>query len=142
MILDVTSFHGAKIALLVGDAIVTFLRDDKPDIDWPGRWDLPGGGREGDESVTECICREVMEEFGIAIDPATFVWSRVYPSTFPDRADDAFLVASIPAEMLDQVRFGSEGQRWALVPVAAYLAKDDAVPHHQHRLRDYLQSRS
>ncbi|GAO39131.1 hypothetical protein SCH01S_26_00020 [Sphingomonas changbaiensis NBRC 104936] len=142
MTLDVTSFHGAKIALLVGDAIVTFLRDDKPDIDWPGRWDLPGGGREGDESVTECICREVMEEFGIAIDPANFIWSRVYPSVFPDRADDAFLVAPIPAEMLDQVRFGSEGQRWALVPVAEYLAKDDAVPHHQRRLRDYLHSRS
>lgn len=142
MILDVTSFHGAKIALLVGDAIVTFLRDDKPDIDWPGRWDLPGGGREGDESVTECICREVTEEFGIAIDPASFIWSRVYPSAFPDRDDDAFLVARIPAAMLDQVRFGSEGQRWALVPVGDYLAKDDAVPHHQHRLRDYLQSRS
>ena len=138
MSLDATVFHGAKVALLVNDAIVTFLRDDKPDIDWPARWDLPGGGREGQESVTECICREVMEEFGIALDPDWLIWSRAYPSVFPDRAGDLFLVAEIPPDLLDQVRFGSEGQRWALITIDEYLAKEDAVPHHQHRLRDYL----
>lgn len=138
MSLDVTDFHGAKIALIVGESIITFQRDDKPKIDWPGRWDLPGGGREGEETVAECIRREVMEEFGLAIDPAAILWSRIYPSVFEDRADDAFLVAKIPATMLDEIRFGSEGQHWALIAIADYLAKDDAVPHHQRRLRDYL----
>lgn len=43
-------FSGAKIALLCDGQLLTYQRDDKPGIPWPGLWDLPGGGRESDES--------------------------------------------------------------------------------------------
>ena len=59
-------FLGAKLALLVGDRIVTILRDDIPTIPWPGHWDLPGGGREGDETPETCVLRELEEELAIA----------------------------------------------------------------------------
>lgn len=38
-------FGGAKLILFIGKQIVVLRRDQKPDIPWPGRLDLPGGGR-------------------------------------------------------------------------------------------------
>lgn len=43
-------FIGAKAALLCDDLVLTNLRDDCPDLAWSAWWDLPGGGREGEES--------------------------------------------------------------------------------------------
>ncbi|MCO6425117.1 hypothetical protein GOB91_08335 [Sinorhizobium meliloti] len=40
------AFTGSKIALIVGGGLITYKRDQKPDIPFPGMWDLPGGGRE------------------------------------------------------------------------------------------------
>ena len=54
-------FGGAKIALLCGNSVLTYQRDDKPDIPWPGCWDLPGGGRENDETPLQCVQRETLE---------------------------------------------------------------------------------
>ena len=58
-------FTGCKIALICGDKVLTILRDDKDDIPCPNMWELPGGGREGNESPFECAAREVYEELGI-----------------------------------------------------------------------------
>lgn len=41
------AFHGAKLALLVGDRLVSILRDKDVATPYPDMWDLPGGGREG-----------------------------------------------------------------------------------------------
>ena len=60
---DGTPFGGAKIALVQDGLILTYLRDDKPDIRFPGLWDLPGGGREGGETPLACVARELFEEF-------------------------------------------------------------------------------
>ena len=46
-------FVGCKAALLCGDALLTYLRDDKPGLPWANWWDLPGGGREGGEAPAE-----------------------------------------------------------------------------------------
>ena len=46
-------FTGVKAALLVEQSILVILRDDKPDIPWPNMWELPGGGREGQETLLE-----------------------------------------------------------------------------------------
>lgn len=48
-------FSGAKIALLKDDQILSILRDDIPTIPFPNTWDLPGGGREGEETPFDCV---------------------------------------------------------------------------------------
>ncbi|MFI0821487.1 NUDIX domain-containing protein [Streptomyces sp. NPDC021098] len=48
--------------------IILQLRDEKPDIWWPGHWSLPGGGREPGEAPIDTILREIKEETGIVPD--------------------------------------------------------------------------
>ena len=61
------SFVGCKLALIHGAHILTYLRDDKPGLHWANMWDLPGGGREGDETPEACVLRELHEEFGLTL---------------------------------------------------------------------------
>ena len=73
-------FAGAKIALLHGASVLTYLRDDFAHIPFPGHWDLPGGAREGAESPEDCALRELEEEFGLALPPERLLWRRDYRS--------------------------------------------------------------
>lgn len=137
---DGRNFHGAKIALVLNDRTIIYKRDNIPTIPFPGRWDLPGGGREGNESPLDCAIREVNEEFGLIITPAMIRFCRNYSDhQTPDKCS-YFLVAEINKEQLADIRFGSEGERWELVPIADFLADSDAVPHLQMRMRDWLGS--
>ena len=77
---DQFDFTGVKIALLVGNNILVILRDNKPDIPWPNMWELPGGGREGQETPLECLQREVWEELGLTLKEESIIWSKIYPS--------------------------------------------------------------
>ena len=130
---DGLPFDGAKLAALLGDALLVYRRDDKPDIPFPGLLDLPGGGREGDESPAQCALRELAEEFGLAVAPDRIHYSRAY------RLGDGvtishFLAVHLSEDEVAAVRFGEEGQDWALLPIADYLSDSDAIP----RLRDWL----
>ena len=40
---------------------------DRPGVRW---WELPGGGVEPDEAEVDALVREVLEETGLAVDPA------------------------------------------------------------------------
>ena len=135
------SFSGAKIALLCGSQMLTYQRDDTPDIPWPGQWDLPGGGREGQETPLECAARETLEEFSLVLDPAWIDWERVYPGQGVGGLDTWFFVAQVPAGTFEQVVFGDEGQRWAVESIEAFLQRENAVARLQARLREYLNSR-
>ena len=77
MEIEISDFTGCKIALFCEDRILTILRDDKENIPWPNMWELPGGGREGDESPFECAAREVYEELGIHLTEDCLLWSKV-----------------------------------------------------------------
>ena len=56
---------GTSIALMNHNReVLLCLRDDKPDIPYPGCWDLLGGHCEPDETPSECIIREIREEIG------------------------------------------------------------------------------
>lgn len=138
--MDGKPFSGAKIALLCEARLVVYRRDDKPSIPWPGLWDLPGGGREGDETPSACALREVEEEFGLPLAPARITWCRSYPSlTVPGRIA-WFLAAPISAAEVAAIRFGDEGQYWTMMSCPDFLAQHDVLPQLQERLRDYLAS--
>ena len=72
---------GAKIILHCDGALITYLRDDKAGIPFPAKWDLPGGGIEGDETPEDCALRETHEEFGLVIAVDRITWGQKYPTT-------------------------------------------------------------
>jgi 8-oxo-dGTP diphosphatase len=49
-----------------------YLRDNKPDIPFPGYWDLIGGHVEEGETPEEALVREVKEELDIDLKEYTF----------------------------------------------------------------------
>ena len=40
----------------------------KPNVHLAGFWEFPGGKRETDESLVECLQRELFEELGVRVD--------------------------------------------------------------------------
>lgn len=130
-----TAFHGAKLALFIGPMLVTILRDDSPAIPWPGHWDLPGGGREGQETGIQCALRETREELGLQLSENTVCWGRMY---WRKGAAFWFFAAHLPEERAKEVCFGNEGQRWELIDPYNYLQRPRAIPEFQSRLADYL----
>jgi|SRR3989344_2584543 len=66
--------------------ILLLLRDDKPSIPYPNRWDIPGGVVEQGESPEEAIIREMKEE--IELDLKDFRVFKVFP--WEDRRETVF----------------------------------------------------
>lgn len=68
--------HRAIAAAVVVDAsgdLLLQLRDNKPDIIYPGGIGLFGGHREDNESALDCAVRELAEELTYDIAPERFV---------------------------------------------------------------------
>ena len=138
MEIEISDFTGCKIALFCGDKLLTILRDDKASIPWPNMWELPGGGREGDESPFECAAREVFEELGIHLNEDCLLWGKIYPSVIFEGKQSVFMVGQLRQEQFDNITFGDEGQAYKLMPIEEFLKSKQAVPQLQGRLRDYL----
>ena len=128
-------FVGAKAALFCGDAILTCLRDTHPGLPWPGMWDLPGGGREGEESPEACLLRELREEFGLRLPASRLTWRVLLPAMLYPERTSYFFVGSVTADEVASIGFGDEGQGWALMPTDEYLTHPKAIPDLQHRVR-------
>lgn len=128
-------FDGAKVAILVGDHVVSLLRDDIATISWPGFWDLPGGGREGAETPFQTVARETREETGLKLTRDRIVWRRRYRV---GARSAWFFVAMWPCLRQDDLRLGDEGQALTLRPIADFLADPKTVPKHCDRLQDYF----
>ena len=138
MEIEISDFTGCKIALICGDKVLTILRDDKDDIPCPNMWELPGGGREGDESPFECAAREVYEELGIHLDEDCLLWSKIYPSVIFKDKQSVFMVGQLRQEQFDNITFGDEGQAYKLMSIEEFLSSSQVVPQLQERLKDYL----
>jgi 8-oxo-dGTP diphosphatase len=135
------AFKGTKVALFFQGSLITYLRDDKPEIPYPNKWDFPGGGREGNETPIECITREIEEEFSLKLKPESFVWEKAHPSMNDETQTSYFYVAHIGKSEFASIRFGNEGQFWQLMSVDDFLAHDDAINPLKDWLKDYLDSR-
>ena len=134
MITD-AGFVGAKAALFCGGGLLTCLRDTRPGLPWPGMWDLPGGGREGDESPEACLLREVEEELGLRLPPDRLAWQITLPSMTDPMRPSHFFAATITRAEIAAIRFGEEGQGWALMPTVDFLTHSHAIPEMQRRVR-------
>lgn len=129
-------FDGAKIALFHAGGLLVYLRDDRPELNWPGHWDLPGGGREGGESPQDCALRELEEEFGLRLMPSRLLWHRIYG---PAEKRVHFFAGHLAAREIAAIRFGDEGQFWRMMAIGDYLSHPLGVPNLQSRLRDCLE---
>lgn len=132
------SFVGCKLALVDGGHILTYLRDDRPGLAWPNQWDLPGGGREGDETPETCVLRELHEEFGLTLPPARLLWRREYPSITDPAHRAHFFAGRITSAEVTAIRFGDEGQHWCMMPLAEWLSHPQAVRALQNRTQTAL----
>ena len=139
MEIEISDFTGCKIALFCGDKLLTILRDDKASIPWPNMWELPGGGREGNESPFECAAREVYEELGIHLNEDCLLWGKIYPSVIFEGKQSVFMVGQLRQEQFDNITFGDEGQAYKMMPIEEFLKSKQAVPQLQGRLWDYLE---
>ena len=138
MEIEISDFTGCKIALFCDGRILTILRDDKENIPWPNMWELPGGGREGDESPFGCAQREVFEEIGVRLTKDCLLWGKVYPSMLFAGKESVFLVGKLTQEQFDKIAFGDEGQGYKLMSIEEFLGSDKVVPQLQDRVRDYI----
>lgn len=73
----IPEMSGANIFLTKGDSILLQLRDDNPEISYPGYWALPGGRTEGSETPEETAVRELDEECGYKMKNPRFIFRKV-----------------------------------------------------------------
>jgi 8-oxo-dGTP diphosphatase len=131
-------FGGAKIVLHCEGALLTYLRDDKSGIPFPGLWDLPGGGREGDETPQDCALRETFEEFGLTLAKDRITWGRFYPSSLHPKTVNWLYAAQISQNNIQTISFGDEGQFWRMIPMQTFITHPKAVPHLRGQVKDFL----
>lgn len=125
---------GAKGALLIGERLLTTMRDDIPTIPFPGMWDFVGGGREGTESPEETLARETQEEVGLDLAGAEWLWRSTFPSMLDPSRQSWFFVLRLPEGDGRRIAMGDEGQGWMLIPPRRFLTLPGAVPSLQVRL--------
>ena len=135
-------FSGCKIALLSDDKLLTILRDNISSIPWPNMWELPGGGREDEETPFECVQREVFEELGLKLEEASIVWAKEYQGMLNPDKISIFMVGTITQEECASIAFGDEGQAYQMMDVSQFLADEKVIPQLQDRLSDYLEVRA
>lgn len=133
-------FNGVKVAILHEDRLLMVLRDNKPGLFQANMWDFPGGGREGDETPTECAIRETKEELHIELDAKSFVWNKAYPAQKDPNQKAYFLVTHLPDEMIDKIKLGNEGQKWEFVEQDYFFESENVIEALKKRFRDYLNS--
>lgn len=131
-------FGGAKLALYLGSRLAVILRDATPGLIFADHWDLPGGGREGEETPQECALRECHEELGLVVPASAICWGRAFRE---EAVAKWFFVAKMPEAAIDDVVFGDEGQAWDLMEEREFLNHEKAVPAFQDRLALWVSER-
>ena len=67
--------HTVKAVIHSKDKILLQLRDQKPNIFYPGVWGLFGGGVDDGEKPIDALKRELLEEIGLEVKSAKHLFS-------------------------------------------------------------------
>ncbi|OFE14076.1 hypothetical protein PHACT_10095 [Pseudohongiella acticola] len=132
-----TEFSGCKLALILNGKLLVYKRDFSDSIPFSGMYDLPGGGREGEESPVECVLRELEEEFGLQVSEERLSYCEKY--ALSSGSYGYFYAAKICEEELNMISFGNEGVSWQMMSIHDYLSKTDSIPHLKERIHKYLE---
>ncbi len=130
-------FNGAKGLVFIGEKILTYRRDNKTN-NFPLHIDLPGGGRDGDESPFDTFRREVKEEFGINIEREDIQFSCAIPSVTEPGKKSYFVVAKPLSVNATDVVFGDEGIEWFLMTPEEFISRPDGIERQQKSVEKYL----
>ena len=130
-------FTGCKLAYIFNDSLLVYMRDDFPEIPFPGHWDFPGGGRENNESPEQCVLRELEEDFSITFPASRFLYKKKVANHTNNGSSFFFVVQGEETE-ISAISFGNEGQYWKLMPIQEYVSNPKSIPVLMKRLEGYL----
>ncbi|MFN4279222.1 NUDIX hydrolase [Thermosynechococcus sp.] len=105
----------ALAILYQGDRVLMQLRDDNPNILYPGHWGLFGGHLEPKEAPLDGVRREVYEELGYCPPHLTFFGEYGDP-----QVHRYIFTGALTCDLQDLVL--NEGQGMDLVPYASVVA--------------------
>lgn len=133
-------FTACKLAYILDNTLLVYLRDDFAHIPFPNMWDFPGGVREGDETPEKCVLRELEEEFGIKLDESRLIYKKIGVN-YNNTGNSYFFVAEGKQEEVDAIVFSDEGQYWQLMDIAEFLEHPLAIDRLKNRLQDFLNAK-
>ncbi len=132
-------FTACKLAYIIDNKLLVYLRDDFAHIPFPNMWDFPGGVREGDETAEQCVLRELEEEFGIRLEESRLIY-KIKGRNYNNTGDSYFFVAEGTQEEIDAIVFSNEGQYWQLMDIEEFLNHPSAIDRLKTRLQNFLTS--
>jgi len=130
-------FTACKLAYIINDKLLVYLRDDFAHIPFPNMWDFPGGVREGDETAEQCVLRELKEEFGIMLEESRLIYKKIGVN-YNNTGNSYFFVAEGREEEVNAIIFSEEGQYWQLMDITEFLNHPLAIDRLKNRLRDFI----
>lgn len=133
----INEFSASKLAYILDDQLLVYLRDDFAHIPFPNMWDFPGGAREGNETPEQCVLRELEEEFAIKLDESRLIY-KTKGMNYNNTGISYFFVAKGKQEEIDAIIFSEEGQYWQLMDIAEFMAHPMAIDRLKIRLQTFL----
>ena len=131
------NFIGIKGMVFIDNKIIVIRRDNNTKI-FPLCIDLPGGGREQEESPFETFKRELKEELNIDISKEDILSAYLYnDETYRDRLAFFVITKNLDIEKEDVI-LGDEGLEFKFIKPEEFINLNDSVPHLQLEVRKYL----
>ena len=118
----------AAIIVLDDGTYLLQLRDQIPEIFFPGHWGLFGGAIDGDESPQRALRRELREELGIVFDAVSYFTEFTFDFPSHGRVLRRFYEVPISSRLLQDIVLG-EGAGVGTFSARTILTELKVVPY-------------